>query len=75
MTANFVEMHHFPTAKETVSPLQLSDGMILVIGPRLEGHSVTFLAIRTHLSHRLHLAVDFLGLRRIGSSSQIINQV
>ncbi len=64
----------FHTAKGTVSPLQPSDGMILVIGPRLEGHSVIFLAIQTHLSCRFLLAVDFLGLRRSGSSSQIINQ-
>ena len=54
--------------------MQPSDGMILVIGPRLEGHSVIFLAIQTHLSCRFHLAVDSLGLRRSGSSSQIINQ-
>ena len=66
--------YHFPTAKGTVSPLQPSDGMILVIGPRLEGHSVIFLAIQTHLSCRFLLAVDSLGLRRSGSSSQIINQ-
>ncbi len=38
--------------------------MILVIGPRLEGHSVIFLAIQTHLSCRFLLAVDSLGLRR-----------
>ena len=66
--------YHFPTAKGTVSPMQPSDGMILVIGPRLEGHSVIFLAIQTHLSCRFLLAVDSLGLRRSGSSSQIINQ-
>ena len=54
--------------------MQPSDGMILVIGPRLEGHSVIFLAIQTHLSCRFLLAVDSLGLRRSGSSSQIINQ-
>ncbi len=48
--------------------------MILVIGPRLEGHSVTFPAIQTHLSCRFLLAVNSLGLRRSGSSSQIINQ-
>ena len=38
--------------------MQPSDGMILVIGPRLEGHSVIFLAIQTHLSCRFLLAVD-----------------
>ena len=65
--------YHFPTAKGTVSPMQPSDGMILVIGPRLEGHSVIFLAIQTHLSCRFLLAVDSLGLRRSGSSSQIVN--
>ncbi len=47
--------------------------MILVIGPRLEGHSVIFLAIQTHLSYRFLLAVDSLGLRRSGSSSQFID--
>ena len=66
-------MYHRPTAKKTVSPLQPSDGMILVIGPRLEGHSVFFLAIQTHLSCRFLLAVDSLGLRRSGSSSQFID--
>ena len=48
--------------------------MILVIGPRLECHSVIFLVIQTHLSRCFYLAVDFLGLRRSGSSSQIIKQ-
>jgi len=46
--------------------LQPSDGMILVIDPRLEDHSVIFLAIQTHPSCRFHLAVDSLGLRRAG---------
>jgi hypothetical protein len=63
-----------PTAKGTVSPLQPSDVLILVIGPRLEGHSFIFLAIQTHLSCRFLLAVDSLGLRQSGSWSQIINQ-
>jgi len=40
----------------------------------LEGHFPRFTAIQTHLSHRFYLAVDFLGLRRNGSSSWIINQ-
>ncbi len=47
--------------------------MILVIGPRLEGHSVIFLAIQTYLSCRILFAVDSLGLRRSGSSSQFID--
>ncbi len=42
--------------------------------PRLEGHLPRFSAIQTHLSCRFHLAVDFPGLRRSGSWSQIINQ-
>ncbi len=48
--------------------------MILVIGPRLEGHSVIFLAIQTHPSCRFLLAVECLGLRRSGSWSQAVNQ-
>jgi hypothetical protein len=40
----------------------------------LEGHSVIFLAIQTHFSCHFHLAVDFLSLRRGGSSPQIIDQ-
>jgi len=63
-----------PPPRELHPPLQPSDGMILVIGPRLEGHSVIFLVIQTHLSCRFLLAVDSLGLRRSGSWSQIINQ-
>ncbi len=47
--------------------------MILAIGPRLEGHSVIFLATQTRPSCRFLLAVDSLGLRRSGSSSQFID--
>jgi hypothetical protein len=46
----------------------------LEIGPRLQGHLPKFSAIQTHPSSRFHLAVDFPGLRRSGSRSQIINQ-
>ncbi len=46
----------------------------MVIGPRLERHSVIFLAIQTHPSCRFLLAVDSLGLRWGGSSPQIIDQ-
>ena len=67
-------MYHYPTAKGTVSPLQPSDGQILEIGPRLEGHSVTLPAIQTHPSGRFHLAVDVPGLRQSGSWSQINDQ-
>ncbi len=48
--------------------------MILAIGPRLEGHSVFFVAIQTHPSCRFLLAVDSLGLRRSGSWSQPVNE-
>ncbi len=44
------------------------------IGLRLEGHLPRFSAIQTHPSCRFRLAVDFPGLRRSGSWSQIINQ-
>jgi transposase len=54
-------LDHWSTAKGTSSPLQRSDGLILVSGLRLEGHSVIFLAIQTHLSCRFLLAVDSLG--------------
>ena len=35
----------------------------------LEAHLAKFVVIQTHLSCLFHLAVDFLGLRRNGSSS------
>ena len=52
--SNSWKSYHRPTAKGTVSLLQPSDGMVLVIGPRLEGHSFIFLAIQTHPSCRFH---------------------
>ena len=45
--------------------------MILVIGLRLEDHSVIFLTTQTRLSGRHLLAVDFPGLRRNGSWSLV----
>ena len=48
--------------------------MIVVIGPRLEGHLPRFSAIQTHPSCRFHTAVDLPGLHRGGSSPQIIDQ-
>ena len=33
-----------------------------------------FVVIQAYLSRTIHFAVDFLGLRRNGSSSQVINQ-
>ena len=57
----------------TVPPLQPSDGMILVTGPRVEGHSILFLAIQTHPSGRFLLAVDSLSLRRRRSSTRLVD--
>ena len=47
--------------------------MVSLVASRLEGHSFIFLAIQTHPSCRILLAVDSLGLRRSGSSSQFID--
>ena len=66
---NSWKSYHSPSAKGAVSPLQPSDGMILEIAPRLEGQLPGFSAIQTHFSCCFLLAVDFLGLRRNGSSS------
>ncbi len=57
----------------TASLPKPSDGMISAIDPRLEGHSVIFLAIQTHLSCRFFPTVNSLGLRQTGSSSQFID--
>ena len=54
--------------------LSLPDSSILVIWPCSEAHLANFVVIQTHLSRCFYLAVDFLGLRRSGSWSQIINQ-
>ena len=51
-----------------------SDGLILETRSRLDGHFPRFTAIQTHLSHRFHLSMHFLGRRRNGSWSQISNQ-
>ena len=45
-----------------------------LVFPCPEGHLSMFSVIQTHPSCRFHLAVDFLGLRRRGSSPQIIDQ-
>ena len=74
MTSKFAEIIPRTTVEGTVFPLQPSDGLILEIGPRLEGRLARFAAIQTHPSCRFHLAVDVPGLRRNGSWSQIINQ-
>jgi hypothetical protein len=54
--------------------LRLPDSHDLVIEPSLEAHLTNFAVIRTHLSCHFHRAVDVPGLRRSGSSSQVINQ-
>ena len=54
--------------------MQRSDGPDLMIWPWLEAHLTNFVVIRTHLSCHFHHVVDFLGLRRNGFSSQVINQ-
>ena len=45
-----------------------------MIWPCSEAHLTQFSVIQTHLSRHFHVAVDFLGLRRNGSSSLVINQ-
>ncbi len=49
--------------------LNLPDSSIFVIWRCPEAHSAIFVVIQTHLSRRFYHAVDFLGLRRSGSSS------
>ncbi len=49
--------------------LRPSDSSDLVIRPSLEAHLTNFVVIQTHLSCPFHRAVDYLGLRRNGSSS------
>jgi hypothetical protein len=53
---------------------QPPDGLILGISPRFEGHLPIYSAIQAHPSRLFVLAVGSLGLRRSGSSSQIIDQ-
>jgi hypothetical protein len=54
--------------------LSLLDSTIFVGWRCPEAHSANFVVIQTHLSRRFYLGVDFLGLRRSRSWSQIINQ-
>ena len=69
MTFKPRKLYHRSSAKRTVFLPQASDGLILAISPRFKGHWPKFLTIQTHFSCRFLLAVDFLGLRRNGSSS------
>ncbi len=57
-----------------VFPPQPSDSLILVMWPCSETHLAELSVTQTHLSRTFHLTVDFLGLSRNGSSSQVINQ-
>jgi hypothetical protein len=76
MTSKFEEIVPLVHRQGNSNPLAAIrwPDFVCVSGLRLEGYSVIFLAIQTHLSYRLLLAVDSFGLRRSGSSSQIINQ-
>ena len=57
-----------------VFPPQPSDSQILVSWPCSEAHLANFAAFQTHPYRCFRLAVVFLGLRRNGSSPEIINQ-
>ena len=61
MTSNFVVIVLLSHRQGNCIPLQPSDGMILIIGPRLAGHPVIFPAIQTHISYRFLLAANPLG--------------
>ncbi len=74
MTSKFVEFVRLVHRQGNSILPRPSDGPILEIGSRWEAHYVIFLAIRKHLSCRFLLAVDFPGLRRSGSWSQIFDQ-
>ena len=50
------------------------DGLNPAVWLRFEAHLANFLVMQTHFSCRFLPAIDFLGLRRSVSSSQIINQ-
>ena len=50
------------------------DGLNPAVWLRFEAHVANFLVMQTHLSRQFLLTVYFPGLRRNGSSSQIINQ-
>ncbi len=73
MTSKFVEMVLPSHRQGNCIPFAAIRCHELVIGPRLEGHSVIFLAIQTHHSCRFLISVDSLGLRRSETSSQFID--
>ena len=68
MTSKFVEIVPLVHSQGNSILPQPSDGPILEIGSRPEGHLPRFSALQTHPSCRVLLAVDSLGLRRSGSS-------
>ena len=72
----FKSMRSYPKCAALVMdfPPQLSDSLILVSWSCPEGHVPIIPVIQAYLSRTFHLAVDFLGLRRNRSWSQIINQ-
>ncbi len=57
-----------------VFPPRPPDSLILVSRPCPEGHFPAFFAIQAYLSRTFHLAIDSLGRRRNGPSSEIVNQ-
>ena len=69
MTSKFVEIVPPSHRQRNCIRSAAIGGVILEIGPRLEGRLSRFSAIQTHLACRFYLAVDFPGLRRNGSSS------
>ena len=73
MTSKFVEIVPLVHRQgDSILP-QPSDGPILEIGSRPEGHLTRYSAIQTHLSRLFHLAVDFPGLHRSRAWSQFID--
>ena len=74
MTPKSVEIVLPSPAKGTVSLPQPSDSLIPEIGPRPERHLPSFSPFRQTPPVVYTWAVDFPGLRRHGSSSQIIDQ-
>ena len=59
LSPNSGELYHDSTAKGIASLPQPSDGLILEIGPRMEGDLPLFSAIQTYPSCRFHQARRF----------------
>ena len=74
MTSKLVEIVPTFHREGNASLRQPSDGLVLKIGPRPEHHLPSFSPFRQTPPVVYTWAVDFPGLRRHGSSSQIIDQ-